>query len=159
MLHHPGKIVSTNIIDVILQKDNDKFREILKVKLNDIIHDQLAEMRCNIIEREFAFLNEKTIQHHYHKAITLKVPTQRKITPAPETKALKAGFRTQGNKVVRMKSLEKFHRMQGKKKQSANRMRHVAIAIRKRQKYIQNQKALGIPRHQKAKALGTIGKH
>lgn len=159
------------MIQEIILNDHLSFKTKLHEKLKQLIDIKLAEMRFDIIQKEFGFLNERIVSNtsksktnptknfNQHVSLAKTFQTQ-KINKDPTTTTKKTttspiGYKKIGGQLVRMSSLEKFNRRTAISKRKFKATNHIQVAVRKRGQVLQKNKILGVNVHQKSAVLGT----
>lgn len=144
-------------VEAIIQNDSPSFLKSFREKMDLLISNKLEEMRYDIIQKEFGFLNERD-----KPSVGLSVTRsfERHKVNKDQTATLNSNnYKMLNGKLVRMGSIEKFNRNNSKNRASFNSNSHVShVAIAKRQMTQQRDKALGIDPHQRQKALGFTQK-
>lgn len=150
VLHH------NMLVEAIISNNYSSCKTILHERIQKIIEKRLAEIRFDIIQDEFSFLNENislTAHKTNRKVSFAKSFAKKKIYKDPDiqnkpnksiTSTKPTGYKRIGGKLVPMSSLEKFNRRAAKKKAVINTTQHTNVAVRKRQQVLQKRKALGI---------------
>lgn len=134
------------LIEAILSGDLTTARELLAIRINEIIEEKLNHVKLNIVAEDYdpdLFLPEANVMRMGRtKLVRLRI-RKGKVQRRKKFSTVK-GYTIRGGKMVRMSPLERMHRKRGARRTKIKLRAKKNVILRKRNISLRKRRAMGI---------------
>jgi len=134
------------LVEAILSGDLTTARELLAIRINEIIEEKLNHVKLNIVAEDYdldLFLPEaNVIRMGLTKLVRLRI-RKGKVQRRKKFSTVK-GYTIRGGKLFRMSPLERMHRKRGARRTKVKLRAKKNVILRKRNISLRKRRAMGI---------------
>lgn len=134
------------LVEAILSGDLTTARELLTIRINEIIEEKLNHVKLNIVAEDYdpdLFLPEANVMRMGRtKLVRLRI-RKGKVQRRKKFSTVK-GYTIRGGKLVRMSPLERMHRKRGARRAKIKLRSKKNVILRKRNISLRKRRAMGI---------------
>lgn len=134
------------LVEAILSGDLTTARELLTIRINEIIEEKLNHVKLNIVAEDYdpdLFLPEANVMRMGRtKLVRLRI-RKGKVQRRKKFSTVK-GYTIRGGKLVRMSPLERMHRKRGARRTKIKLRAKKNVILRKRNISLRKRRAMGI---------------